>query len=299
MSQKSNIHHSHGHLHSSNHGHGHTHSPDASIKSPTVGNDQKSPWIFKPESTAKRSMEWDNVSFQYGGRQVVDGITSWLCQGELTCICGSNGAGKTQLLRLGLGLIKPTCGVVKYDGSMVSPLKRNIAYVPQQKNINRNFPATVIEVLIAAYRGAWPLSIRKVERDLAATMLQRLGSLNLLDKDVGVLSGGELQRVFIARALITDPQILILDEPMAAVDSKGRQMIQELMMQLKSDQKMTIALITHSDTIVEMIADRVMFLEKGKLVGWGLPSQVMNVQELREVAFFGHDHEGVIDGGEG
>ncbi len=256
-------------------------------------------WIHLPDSSLKKIFEWQHVSVEASNKKIVSDVDCWTVENELTCICGANGAGKTQLLRLGLEFLKPTSGKVSLLGSRPYDHCKQIGYVPQQKNFNRNFPATVQDVLVAGLRSAWPLFVTAPERDLAASKLKLVGGEALLDKDLTSLSGGELQRVFIARALILNPKILVLDEPMAAVDMKGRSVLMDLFCQMRYDKNVSIILITHSDDVVSHLADRVVFLEKGHLVGWGTPQQVLNISELREVAFSGHDHEGVIDGGEG
>ena len=249
-------------------------------------------------SSRSRVMEWQNVSLQFEGRQVLHDISAWIESGELTCLCGSNGAGKTQLIRLSLGFMSPSVGKALLLGGEPGKTRGRAGYVPQLKTFNRNFPATVEDVLVSAIRGAWPLFSRAAERTRAAEVLQRVGGLTLLDKDICVLSGGELQRVFMARALLNDPEILILDEPLAAIDTKGRAALMDLMEELRGLQKMAILLITHSEPVVRRLADRVVFLEKGRLVGWGETGVMMGMDELREVAFFGHDHESVIHGEE-
>lgn len=256
-------------------------------------------WIHPVYSTAEKIMEWDHVSLDFEGRQVISDVTAWIHRGELTCICGANGAGKTQLIRVGLGMLEPRVGQVKLLGGSPLKTRRRVGYVPQLKTFNRNYPATVEDVLVAGLRGSWPIWTKRSERDWAADCLQRVGGLPLLDKDMNVLSGGETQRVFMARALITKPEVLVLDEPMAAVDTKGRASMFELLASLRKGGSITIVLITHSDVLVSQLSDRVIFLEKGRLVGWGTPAEVMTIDPLREVAFFGHDHEAAIDGGEG
>lgn len=255
--------------------------------------------IIKPDPERERVLEWQNVSLDFEGRQVLHDINTWIQAGELTCLCGANGAGKTQLVRLGLGFTKPAVGRVLLFGAEPSKTRHLIGYVPQQKAFNRNFPATVEDVLIAAMRGRWPLFRRSQEREIAATSLQRVGGLTLLDKDIGVLSGGELQRVFMARALMQNPKMLILDEPLAAIDTKGRAQLMDLLAELRSEGKLSVLLITHSEPVVRKLADRVIFIEKGRIVGWGEVNQMLAIDELRDVAFFGHDHESVIHGEEG
>jgi zinc transport system ATP-binding protein len=255
--------------------------------------------IFTPAGDSERVLEWQNVSLEFEGRQVLHDITAWIQAGELTCLCGSNGAGKTQLIRLGLGFSRAAVGQVRLFGQDPAKTRHLIGYVPQQKAFNRNFPATVEDFLIAALRGCWPLFCRKRERAMAAESLQRVGGLTLLDKDIGVLSGGELQRVFVARALIQNPKMLILDEPLAAIDTKGRAQLMDLMEGLRAERQLSILLITHSEPVVRKLADRVLFIEKGRLVGWGETNAMLAIDELRDVAFFGHDHESVIHGEEG
>ena len=255
--------------------------------------------IIPPNSAIQPILEWQDVSLQFEGRQVLNEINVWVGAGELTCLCGSNGAGKTQLVRLGLGLISPTVGQVRLLGDAPIHTRSHVGYVPQLKAFNRNVPATVEDVLIAAIRGAWPLFSRRGERDEAAQVLQRVGGLTLLDRDIGQLSGGELQRVFMARALLQNPKLLVLDEPLAAIDTNGRARLMDLMDELRAGGKLTLLLITHSEAVVRRLGDRAIFLEKGRLVGWGTVDQMLSIEGLREVAFFGHDHETAIHSDEG
>lgn len=256
-------------------------------------------WIHEPAIDTPKAIEWDHVSMDFAGRQVLSDVSTWVHATELTCLCGANGAGKTQLLRMGLGFLAPRSGQVRLLGAPPLKTRRRVGYVPQLKSFNRGFPATVEDVLVASMRGSWPLWSRRSERDDAAHALQTVDALPLLDKDLSVLSGGELQRVFVARALLGQPEVLVLDEPMAAVDSSGRATMLELLRRLKMTKQVAIVLITHSDAIVSELADRVIFLEKGRLVAWGSPDQVLDIDELKNVAFFGHDHEAAIDDGEG
>ena len=279
-------------MHSQHHGHSHDHDSSYVIT--------PAKRVIEPPSTGRpRVLEWQHVSLEFEGKQVLHDISAWIEAGELTCLCGANGAGKTQMIRLGLGFMRAPVGKIFLLGGDPSKKRHMVGYVPQLKAFNRNFPATVEDVLVAAIRGGWPLFRRRGERDRVAEVLQRVGGLTLLDKDISVLSGGELQRVFMGRALLQNPELLILDEPLAAIDTKGRAQLMDLMDELRSSQKMTLLLITHSEPVVRRLADRVIFLEKGHLVGWGETTRMLAIDDLREVAFFGHDHESVIHGEEG
>jgi ABC-type Mn2+/Zn2+ transport system ATPase subunit len=275
--------------------HSHDHDLASLVTSRPTGNVLGTP----PSDGKPRVLEWSHVSLQFEGRQVLNDIDVWMCGGELTCLCGANGAGKTQLIRIGLGLVAPSVGQVKLLGGSPVDTRRRVGYVPQLKAFNRNVPATVEDVLISSLRGAWPLFPRRGERDRAAHVLQRVGGLTLLDKDVTVLSGGELQRVFMARALLQDPEILILDEPLAAIDTAGRGKLMDLMEELRNSGAVSILLITHSEAVVRRLGDRAIFLERGRLVGWGQVDEMLSIEDLRESAFFGHDHESAIHGEEG
>jgi zinc transport system ATP-binding protein len=257
------------------------------------------PIICPPSKEFKPIWEWLDVSLQFEGRQVLSDINVWVAEGELTCLCGANGAGKTQLVRLGLGLTEPTVGQVRLLGGRPIHSRTKVGYVPQLKAFNRSVPATVEDVLIAGLRGRWPLFVRRGERDEAAQALQRVGGLTLLDRDIGQLSGGELQRVFVARALLQKPSLLVLDEPLAAIDTSGRMRLMDLMEELRRQQALSLLLITHSEAVVRRLGDRAIFLEKGRLVGWGTVEEMLSIEELREVAFFGHDHETAIHADEG
>jgi len=169
--------------------------------------------------------------------------------------------------------------------------RHKVGYVPQLKNFNRSYGATAEEVLVAALRGSWPFWIRGAERDVVADALRQVDGLSLLHRDLKVLSGGEIQRVFLARAMIIEPELLILDEPMAGVDAKGRAGMFELLSEIRTKKSVTVVLITHNEALVSQLADRVIIMEGGRVVGWGLPEHVMSIDKLRQVAFFGHDHE--------
>jgi zinc transport system ATP-binding protein len=255
--------------------------------------------IEPPKNDRDKILEWTHVSLEFEGRLVLDDISVWVGSRELTCLCGANGAGKTQLVRAGLGFMAPTLGHVRLLGQDPVATRKMVGYVPQLKAFNKNFPATVEDVLVAAMRGSWPLFRKRGERDRAAAHLQKVGGLTLLDKDISVLSGGELQRVFVARALLQNPKLLILDEPLAAIDTKGRAQLMDLMEELRFAREMALLLITHSEPVVRRLAERVIFLEKGRMVGWGERERMLSLDELRQVAFFGHDHESVIHGEEG
>lgn len=239
------------------------------------------------------------MSLAIEGRSILHDVTFTLDRGEFLCICGPNGAGKTMLLKAILGLGKPTLGTVSLFGLSSREGRKKIGYVPQRKNFDRMFPARVVEVIAAHLSGAWPLMISSAARDKAAAALRIVGGEHLLDKELRDLSGGELQRAFLARALVADPEMLVLDEPMAGVDAKGIADITALLDNLTKQRRMTVVMITHSLSVVEHCATQVIFMEGGTVMALGKPAQILHDPRIRETAFTGHDHEHAITSGKG
>ncbi|MCZ7679630.1 MAG: metal ABC transporter permease [Sandaracinaceae bacterium] len=155
-------------------------------------------------------------------------ITFWIPKGEFVCLVGPNGAGKSTFLKTVLGLVEPTRGSVEILGKPIAEAHRAVGYVPQRKGFDRSFPARAVDLIVAAIRGKWPLRVTAAERERARAVLRRVGGEGLIDKDLAGLSGGETQRVFLARALVNDPVLLILDEPTAGVDARGRAGVRRL-----------------------------------------------------------------------
>ncbi len=245
------------------------------------------------------AIEVRGLSLAIEGRSILHDVTFTLDRGEFLCICGPNGAGKTMLLKAILGLGKPTLGTVSLFGLLPRDGRKKVGYVPQRKNFDRMFPARVVEVIAAHLAGAWPLMVSSAARDKAAAALRIVGGEHLLDKELRDLSGGELQRAFLARALVADPEMLVLDEPMAGVDSKGITDITALLDGLAKQRRLTVVMITHSLSVVEHCATKVIFMEGGTVMAWGNPAQLLHDPRIRETAFTGHDHEHAVTSGKG
>ncbi|HEY2367635.1 MAG TPA: ABC transporter ATP-binding protein, partial [Polyangiaceae bacterium] len=187
-----------------------------------------------PPESAPRVLEVNDVNVSYGTRHVLEEITFFVPVGEFLCLCGPNGAGKSTLLKVILGLVEPDPGSVLIDGEPREAVRRKVGYVPQRKSFDRDFPATPMDLVVANLRGRWPISISKDERALAMEALQRTGAAKLHKAQMKDLSGGETQRVYIARALVTKPKLIILDEPTAGVDVGGRAAIVDLMAEISA-----------------------------------------------------------------
>jgi ABC-type Mn2+/Zn2+ transport system ATPase subunit len=249
----------------------------------------------RPDPGATRVLDVEGVTIDIRRRRIVEGVTFWIPVGEFVCLCGPNGAGKSTLLKAILGLIEPTAGAIRIHGKPPQLARDKVGYVPQRKSFDRDFPARAVELIVAAMRGGWPGHVRPHERDRAHAALEKVGGEHLLDKPLAGLSGGETQRVFLARALINDPALVILDEPTAGVDVAGRAELLDLMMQISRSDHLAAILVTHNVAAVAKTAERIVYLEAGRIIGWGLPEELLGQQKLTAIAFGAHDHAAHAD----
>lgn len=178
----------------------------------------------------------DSISFKYNGFAdfALQDISLSVNAGEYICIVGENGCGKSTLIKLMLGLLKPA------SGSIVRNVK-NIGYVPQKKELLTNFPITVFE-LLDSYRRL--LKIK--DKGCVQAILREVNMELLQQKRAGDLSGGQLQKLYIARALIGTPALIVLDEPSTGIDFKGQKEIYALLKKLNTEKKMTIVSVDHN-----------------------------------------------------
>jgi zinc transport system ATP-binding protein len=207
-------------------------------------------------------IEVRDVSFSYNGHDVLRDVTLDVHRGDYLAIVGGNGSGKTTLVRIILGLLVPKKGSVRLFNTNVANFKdwKKIGYVRQHAtNVDRGFPSTVFEVVLMgrfALRGLLQ-RVTAGDRQEALRALDEVGLTHLKDVHINVLSGGQLQRVLIARALAGEPEILFLDEPTVGVDADTKASFYELLRKLNRERKLTVVLITHD---VESIAHEAMHI---------------------------------------
>ncbi len=196
-------------------------------------------------STRREVLCLEDVWAGYDGEPVLEGINLSVKERDFVGIIGPNGGGKTTLLRVMLGLIQPTRGRVRVLGGRVAQGRRFIGYVPQQVNFDRDFPVNVWDVAMMGRLGRRGLLRRYTPEDRRAVTraLQQVDMMGLKDRPIGELSVGQRQRVYVARALATEPKILLLDEPMASVDPQVSTSIYELLSRL--NERITILMVSH------------------------------------------------------
>lgn len=193
------------------------------------------------------AIQISQLSVFYGHTPAITNINLNVQEGEYLGIIGPNGGGKTTLLNSVLGLIKPTSGNIKIYNGAVKNMRDYIGYVPQIAEMDKKFPISALETVMTAFlkNGFHPFfTYKKKDEYRAMEQLERMQIDKLAHRQVSELSGGEFQRLLIARALAADPKILLLDEPTASVDPASRAQIYDLLSKL-NDAGMTIVMVTH------------------------------------------------------
>lgn len=186
-----------------------------------------------------------DVTFAFNHRPVLERVSLEVCAGDFLAVIGPNGGGKTTLLKLMLGLLKPQRGTIRVLGSPPGAASDRIGYVPQNIHVNRAFPVSALDVVLMGKKrrpGQWSRHTA-AERTFARDILERLEMGACQDCRVGELSGGQMQRVLIARALAGEPELLFLDEPTANIDSRGQNEFYALLKDL--NRTLTIVMVSH------------------------------------------------------
>lgn len=226
----------------------------------------------------------DRICYHVAGHALVEDVSAELPVGSLTCVCGANGSGKSTLIKIILGLIQPTQGSVSIGGYAPAEAVRQlrIGYVPQASSLHgaKNFPATVSDVIRSGSIHTTTKHVRDVMR--------MLGNDALLHAAVNQLSGGEIQRMLIARALLTQPDVLILDEPTAGLDQAGTRAVYEVLHTLCTEKKTTVIVIEHELDTVQAHADLVIALATRQLA-FGTPTEALPA--LAHIHAQHHTHE--------
>jgi zinc transport system ATP-binding protein len=203
-----------------------------------------------------------HLDFAYGDQLVLKHIDLQIATGSTVGLIGPNGGGKTTLVKLLIGLLKPTRGSITIDGLTPAQAVRRgdvIGYLPQNPGRLEKFPLNVRQVVRLGLSGKTGM-LRAVSKDDAAFadfLLQRVGMAELAETPVGQLSGGQLQRVFIARALAPRPKILLLDEPTTGIDRLGQQQFIDFLQGLKQELGLTVIMVSHDLRAVSAISDRI------------------------------------------
>lgn len=216
------------------------------------------------------ALEFDQVTFGYGRIPVLREASLRLREGEFVAVIGANGSGKTTLMRLGLGLLKPSHGTVRLFGEPLSRFRDwgKVGYVPQRASGASTVPVSVNEVVHTGLAGHLGLlhRLRPSDRERVAHVIDLMGLAGLRKEPIGRLSGGQQQRALIARALVTAPRLLVLDEPTTGVDADARGVLRESLEHLVGVEQVAVAYISHDPEGFAGLADRVVELRAGRVL---------------------------------
>ena len=205
----------------------------------------------------------NDLSFTYNGEPVLQDVNFSVRKRDFIAIIGPNGGGKTTLLKLILGLLKPDTGSIRVDGQAPQKASACIGYVPQNVHMNSRFPITALDVVLMGKLEPMKRWKRQpaANRREALAALDRIGMADHAHRRIGELSGGQRQRVFIARALVSRPKLLLLDEPTASIDTKGQAEFYNLLKTLNQD--LTILVVSHDLLVVSRFIKSVACVNKG------------------------------------
>ena len=229
-----------------------------------------------------------DVVFQYDSVKVLENITFEACSGELTCILGPNGSGKTTLIKCIDDILKPKAGVILINGKDISQLKREelakiIGVVPQSENTTYLY--TVLDIVLMGrepYLSRFS-DISRADLQIVEEVMKLTNISYLAERTVNELSGGEFQRVLIARALAQDPKVLLLDEPTSHLDINHQLELMELIRKITKEKRLVTLMTTHDLNIAVRFGDKFLLLNSGRIYASGSFKDVFRPEILEDV----------------
>lgn len=226
-----------------------------------------------------------NLGFRYGDKAVIQDVDLRVNRGAILSLVGPNGAGKTTLMKCINRLLEPTHGSIEWNGIPISRLSRlelarTMAYVPQAEPLR--FPMTVFDTILLGRRPYLNWRPGKIDIDIVYSMIERLELEELTLRDMNELSGGERQKVIIAKALAQEPQLLLFDEPNTYLDLKYQLTMMQLIRDLVDEKQISAMMITHDLNLALRFSDQLAMLDKGHLVAEGGPD-ILTEELIRQV----------------
>ncbi|MDP7640022.1 MAG: metal ABC transporter ATP-binding protein, partial [Candidatus Hydrogenedentes bacterium] len=228
------------------------------------------------------AVSFDDVAVRFGSYDALRRVSFDVDPGGFVAIIGPNGAGKSTLLNVLLGVQAFSAGSIKVFGGPPSAFPPgDLGYVPQLKTLDRSFPAVALELVVTGLRRGWPWRIRAEERATAMRALERCGVGHAAKRSIAALSGGELQRVYLARSLVRPARLLILDEPAAGMDVSGEADMYHLLDDYQGETGATILMVTHDWEGARVHASDVLLLNRG-VAAYGPSAEVATEARLMD-----------------
>ncbi|AEB12129.1 metal ABC transporter ATP-binding protein [Marinithermus hydrothermalis] len=243
-------------------------------------------------------LEVGGLTVRFGDHQALERVAFTVPEGAFVAIVGPNGGGKSTLIKAVLGLVEPAQGHLRVLGRRPREVPPGwIGYVPQVKTLDRTFPALAFELVVSGLRRRWPMRVSRAERTAALEALARVGAAHLVERPLARLSGGELQRVYLARALVRRPELVLLDEPATGIDAVGEQDLYRLLEAYQRETRATILMVTHDWEAARHHASHVLVLNR-RLIGFGPPERALSEECLRRAfGHVGHAHRMAFNAG--
>jgi zinc/manganese transport system ATP-binding protein len=231
--------------------------------------------------TEEQVVQLEHVGIQLGGRVILEDTSLTVREGEFMVVLGPNGAGKSTLLKLLLGLVRPSGGLVRVLGRPPRRGNNAIGYAPQHRELEADLALRARDVVGFGLDGhRWGIGLPNPKRRATIDQaLQEVDATSFADAPVGQLSGGEQQRLLIAQALLTNPRLLLLDEPLSNLDLSHQQEIVDLVAQLCHARNIAVMLVTHDVNPLLPVVDRVIYMANGH-TAVGTPDEVITTATL-------------------
>lgn len=232
----------------------------------------------------------DGLSVRFDRITALADVSLRLPQGAFMALIGPNGAGKSTLLRVMLGLQAPSAGHAELFGCSVQRRPASwVGYVPQIKTLDRSFPGLARELVATGLRPRWPGRLSKTQQTAADQALADVGAAHLAERPLAGLSGGELQRVYLARCLVRQPRLIVLDEPATGIDLTLADDLYRLLEGCQQRFGATIVMATHDLEVAHHHASHALLLDR-RVIGFGPPGEALRPDRLETA--FGHDGHG-------
>lgn len=247
-------------------------------------------------------LELIDISATYGEEIILKDVNLTINSNDFIGIIGPNGGGKTTLVKLMVGLLKPVKGQIIMHKANGRDIKNQIGYLPQISRFDKRFPISVIDVVLSGLASDKAVFKRytRADKDKAVELLARMGISDLYSRPIGELSGGQMQRVFLCRAIITSPSLLILDEPNTFVDSKFEADLYDILLEL--NKTMAIIVVTHDIGTISYYVKTIACVNKylnyhpsniiteKQLAAYGCPIQIITHGDIPHTVLKKHDH---------